>query len=106
MISEKYKNKIGSGMRIQTVGITLVGKFLSPVNFTLLFFTFLKTYDIVIPKEIMAILGILIFSGVFIIGFLYDRTGLWSKELTWDGKRNLMFQEVMKKIDKLEEKIK
>jgi hypothetical protein len=100
-MNDKHKKVIGSAMRIQTVGIGLVGKFLTPINFTLILLTFLKSYDIVIPKEYMVMFGVLIFVGVFSIGYFYDKLGFYSTELSFDGKRNIMFQKI---LDKIEEK--
>lgn len=93
------KKKIGIAMRTQTVGLNVISKFLTPLNFTLISLTFLKTYKVSIPMHLMIVMFLAIFCTVFMVGYVYDRLGFYRTELSFDGKRNIMFQKILDKMD-------
>lgn len=100
----KIRNSIGSGLRYLSGGNGLVSRFLTGINFTLLLLTFLKVNSVIIPKFIMILLMICVLIGVLIIGWLYDKVGLWRTEIAFDNKRNLVLLEILERVKKIEER--
>ena len=89
------KVKIGSFMKFMTIGTNLVGRFLVPINFTLILLTFLKVNSVSLNKVFMITLIISVLIGVLCLGWFYDRIGLLKSEIEFDNQRNIMLNDIL-----------
>jgi len=81
-------------------------RFLVPVQFALTFFTWLKVYNVDFSLLTMFVFALSIVAAIYIIGYFYDKTGLWSEELEFDNRRNPVMKELREHMIKIEEEVK
>jgi hypothetical protein len=92
--------KLSDLLKYMTIGNGLVGKFLTPINFAMIFMTFIKVYGINLSiAGTVLLFGVALSSSIF-LGWFYDIAGLWKKEIEFDTERNPMMKEI-KEVKKL-----
>jgi hypothetical protein len=81
-------------MKHLTIGNSVIGKFLTPINFVLLLIANMKLFGINLGIWHILTLFWIGLIGSVMIGIGYEYLGFWSYELEYDAERNPILHEL------------
>lgn len=81
-------------------------RFITPLQFGMILFTWLSVnMNINLTLIQMGEICFGLAAAVYVLGYIWDKTHLWSEELEFDNKRNPVMIELRNHMDKIEKKL-